>query len=373
MFGRIANKLKIFQGGLSEPVRSEEIEEPQDEAPPSNNWSVDISEAMSTLRIQGYGSIGLISYHVPDFLPQQVEALVEAGITHIVNLHPDDPMREIQPFEWVRYSDFEIGTASLDAFVNIDPIFDAPLHAVGMAPQISRVVKQRSLPLAFADIGCVFPHISEEAIAQRRASAVTYHYAAYSNLKGNFLEFGVWFGRNLFNHYHLLKDQLTNGKFYAFDSFGGLSKPTELELKYTRGDFAEGRYFCNEASFDAIRKQAGVPDGMVNRIPGFYDQSLRGKSAADYGIAPRSVSFCLIDCDLYDPTVDVLDFVYEALEDGALMYFDDLRLSRAANKSGEYDALRRWLKRHPEIGLVELPVEARDWRSAWYIFNRYTD
>lgn len=135
--------------------------------------------------------------------------------------------------------------------------------------------------------------------------------------------------------------------------------------------FEEGSHFCNLESFDIIGQQAGIDATRLERVPGFYDQTLRVKTIADYQIEPKSISICLIDCDLYEPTLDVLEFVHEGLDDGALLYFDDLRLARAANKSGEYDAMRRWLKKHPEIELIPFPTHS--WEAQWYIFNRYTE
>ena len=83
---------------------------------------------------------------------------------------------------------------------------------------------------------------------------------------------------------------------------------------------------------------------------------------------PGSVSVCVIDCDLYEPTLQALEFVTPLLEQGGLIYFDDWRLCRASAEVGERGAALTWLARHPEFELVELHREL--WQHQWYILQR---
>lgn len=285
-------------------------------------------------------------------------------------LHPSSPPTDLGDVTWVPLSAFASAVSEVDSFIIFDPIYDAPFWVFGRTPPLADLVRTRGIPMIFHQPYALFPDLRDKSCIERaRQQSIPYDYCVQSGLNGHFLEFGTWFGRNIFKFYGLLSEQL-KGNFYAFNSFSGLSEVTAKEEEYCAAHCHKGYYFCNLESFNMIREQLSIGADRVVTVPGFYEHSIRGRRPQDFGIEPKSVSVCLIDCDLFQPTVDVLDFVFDALDDGCLLYFDDLRLVRAADKAGEYDAMRRWLKKHPEVGLVEL--FKGDWHSQWYIFNRYT-
>lgn len=202
-------------------------------------------------------------------------------------------------------------------------------------------------------------------------SAAT-NYVARCGLKGNYLEFGVFWGASFYRNYFLMRHWL-DGAFYAFDSFAGLSAPQPEETAFTAGDFQAGAYCCNLASFRALGAALGVDDTRIRAVPGFFDKTLAGKSGSDYDIAERSVAVCIIDCDLMEPTADVLEFVSPLLCDGALVYFDDWRLCRASAKVGERAAALKWLAANPGFELIEFTDAApgvASWQYQWFIFQR---
>jgi hypothetical protein len=192
------------------------------------------------------------------------------------------------------------------------------------------------------------------------------NYVARCALRGHYLEFGTWYGRSFFSNYYRYRHWL-RGRFYAFDSFAGLSAPLQLESEFTGGDFYAGGYCCNVRSFEAIRDLVDAPRKRIHVVPGFYSDTLR-RTARDYDLDERSVSVCVIDCDLREPTEEVLRFVTPLLEPGALLYFDDWRLTRASSVVGERAAALAWLKEHPDFELVELHREM--WQHQWFIFQR---
>jgi len=199
------------------------------------------------------------------------------------------------------------------------------------------------------------------------------NYVARCGVKGHYLEFGVFWGRSFFRNLFLMRPWL-DGMFYAFDSFAGLSPPHADETAFTAGDFQEGAYACSVASFEAIGEWVGADMARVRTVPGFYDQTLRGRDGASYGIAPGSVGVCIVDCDLYEPTVDVLRFVAPLLTEGALLYFDDWRLCRASSKVGERAAALQWLRDNPDFELIafpgDAPTEMHSWQHQWFIFQK---
>jgi len=193
------------------------------------------------------------------------------------------------------------------------------------------------------------------------------NYAARCNLKGHYLEFGTFWGSSFFPNYFRLRHWL-RGSFFAFDSFRGLSAPHASETLFTAGDFREGAYCANHRSFVALADFLEMPPERLTIVPGFYHETLSGVSPGKYSLEPGSVSICYIDCDLREPTEQVLDFVTPLLEDGALIYFDDWRLCRASKSVGERAAALNWLSRNPGFELVEFDRDS--WQNQWFIFSR---
>jgi len=61
-----------------------------------------------------------------------------------------------------------------------------------------------------------------------------------------------------------------------------------------------------------------------------------------------------IDCDLYDSTVPVLEYLAPRLTVGSVVVFDDWRCYRNHPDFGEQRACREWLQRNPRLSLREL-------------------
>jgi hypothetical protein len=58
-----------------------------------------------------------------------------------------------------------------------------------------------------------------------------------------------------------------------------------------------------------------------------------------------------IDCDLYESTRDVLNFLVHFLQDGTVVCFDDYWHYRGRADVGEQRALGEFLAQHPELRL----------------------
>src|SRR5262245_46625617 len=122
-------------------------------------------------------------------------------------------------------------------------------------------------------------------------------YVSRSVLKGHFVEFGTFWGRSFFSSYFHFRHYL-KGNFYSFDSFRGLPQPAEQEIEFTGGDFQTGSYFYNKPSLLLSAERLRVDSSRIKVIDGFYSESLK-KSPESYGLAAKSVSVAVIDCDLF--------------------------------------------------------------------------
>lgn len=132
---------------------------------------------------------------------------------------------------------------------------------------------------------------------------------------GEIVEFGVFEGAWIerlfaFTNY----SGLDHKKIIGFDSFKGLSKPSpEFDNPYWR----EGAY---AASFEYVSNRLNLPlNPRLQLIEGFFAESLKGRDAN----LIKEICFARIDCDIYEPTLQCLNYLGDRLVDGAILVFDD--------------------------------------------------
>ena len=323
------------------------------------------------LREIGKKNIILACFNQPELSAQQVKALSELSIDKILNLNENNPFL-INQVKVINLDQFDaIEKEKIDAIVVYDLAWDSVYRSAWLssaAQKIRNYLLKNSVAVVPYNPQLITGFdIKTMTFDKAVSSFVPAVYCAQSGLKGSFIEFGSFYGRFFYTSYGYLKDIL-QGQFISFDSFEGLSKPLNEEIKYTAGDFVEGAYFCNLDSFNTNGSLLGVDPKRIKVVPGFYQKTLVNKTIKDYGIAKRSVSVVYIDCDIYEPTLLVLRFIKDALEDGALIGFDDYFLNRASPVSGERGAILKWLEENPDIELVE--YYRPNLQSNWFIFHR---
>jgi len=117
---------------------------------------------------------------------------------------------------------------------------------------------------------------------------------------------------------------------HVFDSFEGLSRPSELDGRHWKqGDLACGLDAVkqNLAEFPRVEYHKGwIPE----RFP---------------AVSGRPFSFLHIDVDLYEPTRDSLRFFYERMSPGGIILCDDYGFSTCP---GATQALDEFLRDKPE-------------------------
>jgi hypothetical protein len=111
--------------------------------------------------------------------------------------------------------------------------------------------------------------------------------------------------------------------------------------------------------FDAETRK--IPAERLTVTGGLFDVSL-----------PRAdrhrIAVAWVDCDLYESTVPVLDFLTTQLQDGAVLVFDDWFCFHGRPDRGEQRACREWLDANPEISLV--PYRDFHWAGRSFLVNR---
>jgi hypothetical protein len=315
----------------------------------------------------------------PVFTATEAQQLKDAGVSQIWFLGKDEVPTQTDGFESVDAQTAAQFVDKTDILIAYDHRYWDIYQMIGMNKPLRDAAMASSLRIVpYASNADKYPMLPKDVLEGRqdvqdyRLNETIYQYISRNNLRGSYAEFGTWFGRSFYRSYMLFNEQL-DGEFWAFDSFGGLPKSRDEEGEFTKGDFTEGRYFCNEASFRAIGSMLFTNDPKINDrikiVKGFYSESLDGKTIADYGLEPESISYCSIDCDLYDATLSVLRFIGPALQNGAVIYLDDYRMARAAKEASLYHAVKIWLAENPTFELIDLHRD--HWQHQYVIFNRY--
>ncbi|MDY6993755.1 MAG: TylF/MycF/NovP-related O-methyltransferase [Pseudomonadota bacterium] len=165
------------------------------------------------------------------------------------------------------------------------------------------------------------------------------------HVEGDYFEFGVYEGRAMIHAYKAASRCKRPTKFFAFDSFEGLPYSNE-----TGNKFQKSQYSCTEERFCNNLRQAGVDLSLVKSTKGFFDQSLTTELQNE--LAAHKAAIVWIDCDLYDSTVPVLNFILPFLQNGTILCFDDWFSFGADPNKGEIRATHEWLARNSHVRLT---------------------
>lgn len=166
------------------------------------------------------------------------------------------------------------------------------------------------------------------------------NFISTNRIKGDYLEFGVYGGNTFTSAYYFAKLYKLKMRFYAFDSFNGLP---EVDDKH----FNTGMCCMSEKKFKKVIRKRGVNLNDVSIIPGWYDEVLNKQTKSKLKI--KKASFIYIDCDLYESTKPVLEFITDYIQNGTILVFDDWNLYNADPNQGERRAFKEWLGKHKNI------------------------
>jgi hypothetical protein len=188
---------------------------------------------------------------------------------------------------------------------------------------------------------------------KNRALLLAWHFLRNNEVRGDYYEFGVFRGetfRNSMRAYRRIFGRPGGDEtyFHAFDSFAGL--PEVSSMKNSSVVWKAGEFSASEKVFrHHVRHFEG--DFKIEVTPGFFNDSLRPEriQAGKY----RPAAFVLVDCDLYESTVPVLQFIEPYLQTGTILFFDDWFSCRGDQNEGEPKASREWLNANPHIELVD--------------------
>lgn len=130
----------------------------------------------------------------------------------------------------------------------------------------------------------------------------------------DYLELGVAQGTSMFSASQIALRNGITPRLFASDSFQGLPN--------AEGNFGAGEMAYEENIFRTFILKAGVDLNRLTTIAGFFRNSLTAElvSKLELGQPPLVGR---IDCDLYESTVDVLNWLSRLTTEGSVIIFDD--------------------------------------------------
>ena len=137
----------------------------------------------------------------------------------------------------------------------------------------------------------------------------------------DFAECGCWRGHSSYLISELINQTKKQVKFHIFDNFEGLSKDTDNDEELKKID---------KNKVDKIRSQfTSSEDFVKNTVLKKFDfiEIYKGWIPEKFYLVNNcKFSFVHIDVDLYEPTLQSLEFFFPRLVDGGIMICDDYNL-----------------------------------------------
>ncbi|EHS53105.1 hypothetical protein PDO_4437 [Rhizobium sp. PDO1-076] len=132
-------------------------------------------------------------------------------------------------------------------------------------------------------------------------------------------ECGVYRGHSLVACLRIARDLHVPVDFIGLDSFAGLPSLVEEDLKVAPENAPyRKKVLFDDTSFEAVDKLVRSAGFAKNAklVRGFFVETLSKLQAARY-------DFVNIDCDLYAPHIECLEYFYPKMNIGGIIFFDD--------------------------------------------------
>jgi hypothetical protein len=182
-------------------------------------------------------------------------------------------------------------------------------------------------------------------------TAMACRYVASAGIEGDFVECGVWRGGHGIIAAEILGRRAHPATVYLFDTFAGMTEPTERDAQRRTGQLAQVEYeryrrddgrndWCY-ASLEEVREnfaRAGtLRQDKVRFIKGDVVQTLSREENL-----PQKISVLRLDTDWYESTKKELEVLWPRVTPGGVLILDDYGYWEGARKAvDEYFESRR--------------------------------
>ena len=209
----------------------------------------------------------------------------------------------------------------------------------------------------------LYPHVAKQVWHETNAFRWAAAYVVKNQIEGDYLEFGVWKGNSFIEAYNQITDYsnrfynigvkstgesniFKDMKFHAFDSFEGLP---ETQNPSNPVQYFPGNYSASEDLFRTRISDAGLDMDRVTVTKGWFNESLTAETAKKLKLKQIAVAY--VDCDIYESSVDVLNFIKPYLYTGSVLVFDDWFRNKGLSNTGVQGAVLKWLENNQDVNL----------------------
>jgi hypothetical protein len=178
-------------------------------------------------------------------------------------------------------------------------------------------------------------------------------YVNYERVPGDVLEFGVFTGLSLalLSQGHAFDPKGMSRRFVGFDSFEGLPRSADAHARWQPADCAVNHGWHPRLPIGGrvtpeVTRDLFAACGLTapELHVGVFADSVAGVVPSRYS----AIALLHLDCDLYESTRDALALTNSALQDGAMLMFDDWFHYRGNPHKGQARAFGEFLSNHPE-------------------------
>lgn len=183
-----------------------------------------------------------------------------------------------------------------------------------------------------------------------------------SHIEGDIVECGVWKGGNLILCGLVAKELELERKIWGFDTFAGMSMPTDVDVAVRGGRSIFGEWQkrqrvdgVNEwsyASYEDVEKNFRREVGTDNLV------LVKGKvedTLTEQKNLPDRIAVLRLDTDWYESTKIELEVLYPRLQSGGVLIIDDYGHWAGAKKAvDEYFRSSVWLHRIDYTGRLHI-------------------
>ena len=191
---------------------------------------------------------------------------------------------------------------------------------------------------------------------------VLHHYDNIDKIDGDIVECGCWRGGFSIFLSHVFVDK----NIWACDSFKGFQPLSNAKYKYDKEVFTPDVYSTEIGPFpinltsvqnNFIKYDLSIDDGRIKFVEGFVKDSLPTS-----GI--NKIALLRIDVDAYSATLEVLDELYDKVQPGGYIIFDDAPLYTS------FDAIQEFFKKKNIEYYMYHPVtdEKLDMKGGRHVF-----
>jgi O-methyltransferase len=174
------------------------------------------------------------------------------------------------------------------------------------------------------------------------------NYLVKNKVEGDFVECGVWRGGSTMAAIDtLMKNEDTGREIYLYDTFEGMSEPTDMDKVFT-GTTADELMTTTEkedptsvwcySALEEVRQNVGTlkyPEKKVHYVKGKVEDTIPGT-------LPGKIALLRLDTDFYESTAHELKHLYPLLVPGGVIIIDDYGHWEGARKAvDEYIAAEK--------------------------------